>query len=473
MRFRSNLRFNAGFLVTSLAIALTSAPAMAQSEVSDWVATSDVPWSFDSGRLAANMETVVLVGYSGSTAPTKGKKPLDVTSAAWFSPDGTAWTAAEFAGGEGSAVRAVTAGPAGFVAVGVDKDGGRIWQSLTGEAWTEVSGDAALESTIYAVAAGPTGYVAVGEQTTGKGKKQSQIPTAWTSADGTTWTSAPIADIPGIGVMVAASPEGGVLAGVYQGERAGPVKKGTFQTLPPRFSFFSSPDGTSWAPTGATPVDASQASSWDLIHAGGQYRFIIRRAPAAKPGGDGTYPTPDGHFGSPDGVTWTPIPQLRGLTGAVGGTGIGVIELGDAAIMVSQEGVTWGSSVAEVLAGSQTRSVVHLPGGPIIAAGPPPQGSEGGYTLYTGTVPTDGMVMPTDCVEADAVAQVMDLTDGIFTLPPPDRERIAAALAAYAPSDPTAFDPEPIVMALRQGGSLDGSYFFGLLSGQVTIPSCP
>ncbi len=108
----------------------------------------------------------------------------------------------------------------------------------------------------------------------------------------------------------------------------------------------------------------------------------------------------------------------------------------------------------------------------IIAAGPPPRGTHGSYTLYTGTVPTDGMVMPTDCVEADVAAQVMDLTDGIFALPAADRERIAAALAGYAPSEPTGFDPEQIVMALRQGGSLDNSYFFGFLSGQVKIPSC-
>ena len=474
MQFHSVSRFTSAFLVITLALGLMAVPAMAQTTPPDWVATTDVPWSFDSARLATDgAGTVVLVGYSGSTAPTEGKKPFDVTSGAWFSPDGTTWDEASLAGGDGSAVRSVTAGPAGYVAVGIDKDGGRIWHSPTGEAWTEVSNGAALNSTIYAVAAGPAGYVAVGETTSGKGKKQRQVPTAWNSADGTTWTPAPMADSPGIGVGVAASPDGGVLAGVYQGERAGPVKKGTFQTLPPSISFFSSLDGTTWTPTGATPVeDVSQASSWDLIHAAGQYRFIIRRDPQAKQDYSGTWPTPDGHFELPDGAAWTPVRELTGLTGAVGPMGAGVIELGDAAILVSPDGSTWQSSVEEVLAGTRTRSVVGLPDGRIIAGGLPPQGTEGGYTLYTGTVSNDGSVAPTGCVDADAAAQVMDLAEGMFALPAPDRERIAAALAAYVPSDPTGFDPEDIVTALRQGGSLDSSRFFGLKSGQVTIPAC-
>jgi hypothetical protein len=473
MQKRSTLRFTAGFLVALLAAAFTVAPAVAQTATSDWVAISDGPWSLDAGRLATDEAgSVVLVGYRGSTAPTKGKKPLDVTSGAWFSLDGATWNEASLGGGDGSAVRSVSAGPAGYVAVGVDKAGGRIWHSPTGEAWTEVSNGAAPNSTIYAVAAGPAGYVAVGEMTTGKGKKQRQIPTAWTSTDGTAWTSAPMADVPGIGVSVAASPDGGVLAGVYQGERAGPVKKGTFQTLPPSISFFSSPDGATWTPTGATPVDASQAHSWDLIYAAGQYRFIIHRDPQAKQDTSGSWPTPDGHFESPDGAVWTPVPELRGLTGAVGSMGDGLFELGDAALMVSPDGTTWQSSEEEVLADSRTRSVVSLADGRIIAAGGAPAGTDGGYTLYTGMAPTEGVVLRSDCIDAEVAAQVVDLTDGIFTLPASARERIAAALAAYVPSGSNGFDPEEIVTALRHGESLDSSYFFGLLSGQVTIPAC-
>ncbi len=445
---------------------------MAQSEASDWMAISDGPgpWT-PAGSPLTGPDTVVLVGYRGSTAPTKGRQPFDVTTSAWFSPDGTTWNEAELAGGDGSAVRAVTAGPAGYAAVGMDKDGGRIWHSPTGEAWTEVSNGAASNSTIYAVAAGPAGYVAVGEMTTGKGKKQRQIPTAWTSADGTTWTPAPMADVPGIGVSVAASPDGDVLAAVYQGERAGPVKKGTFQTLPPSISFFSSPDGTTWTPTGATPVDASQAYSWDLIHAAGQYRFIIHRDPQAKQDGSGSWPTPDGHFASPDGAVWTLVPELRGLTGAVGSMDDGVLELGDAAIMVSPDGTTWQSSEEEVLAGAQTRSVVSLPDGRIIAGGLPPQGTEGGYTLYTGTAPTDGVVLPSDCVSADTVAALSGR--GLFERPPSEREHIAAGLAAYVPADGTFTAQEAIVTALRQGGTVDPMLMMGLLSGSVVIPACP
>jgi hypothetical protein len=189
---------------------------------------------------------VVLVGFSGSPALPKGGKPLDATALAWYSPDGTTWADATLDGAEGAVSRAATGGPAGYVAVGVGQGGGRIWQSPTGEAWTDVTGESAPKGNIYDVASGPAGYVAVGLTTTGKGKKLKTVPTAWTSADGLTWTSAPIADLDGIGLNVAASPDGGLLAAVYRPQRKGPEKNGTFQMLPPALAFFASTDGVTW-----------------------------------------------------------------------------------------------------------------------------------------------------------------------------------------------------------------------------------
>lgn len=140
--------------------------------------------------------------------------------------------------------------------------------------------------------------------------------------------------------------------------------------------------------------------------------------------------------------------------------------------MSSEDGSSWHSSVEEALTGARTRSVVSLADGRVIAAGPAPTDSAGGYVLYSGSAPTDGATLAPDCVDAAVLAQVLDLREGMFALSAPDRERIAAALAAYVPTDATAFAPGRLVTALREGGSLDASYLFELLSGQVVIPAC-
>jgi hypothetical protein len=66
----------------------------------------------------------------------------------------------------------------------------------------------------------------------------------------------------------------------------------------------------------------------------------------------------------------------------------------------------------------------------------------------------------------------MTLQGGVFELPPVERERVAAALAAFVPSDPNGYAPDDMVVALRSGESLDPSSFFGLLSGEAQIPAC-
>ena len=102
---------------------------------------------------------------------------------------------------------------------------------------------------------------------------------------------------------------------MYQFERKGPTKDGVFDILPPGLAFFSSADGVTWTPAGDSPADdASHLVSWDLMHAGGQYRFIANRAPSETEG-------PNGHYASPDGAVWTPVPAPLGLTGATGPVG--------------------------------------------------------------------------------------------------------------------------------------------------------
>ena len=101
MTTRPRSRIAAVLLMTGLAVVVAGAPAAAQSGPSDWQVLTDGPALGDltAGVLASVPSgVVVLVGYSGSTAPTKGKKPLAATSDAWYSPDGTAWTEAALAG---------------------------------------------------------------------------------------------------------------------------------------------------------------------------------------------------------------------------------------------------------------------------------------------------------------------------------------------------------------------------------------
>ena len=468
MPVRTMARFAAAPLVAGLVLTMASLPVAAQGTPSAWQVVGDGPTlsALTAGALAADSSgSVVLVGFSGSPAPPKGNKPLDATAHAWSSPDGVTWSEATLDGAEGALSRSVSAGPSGYVAVGLGPGGGRIWHSPSGEAWTDVSGDSTAKGNIYDVAGGPAGYVAVGLTTTGKGKKLKSVPTAWTSVDGLDWTSAPIADVVGVGVNVAAAPDGGLLAAVYQPQRKGPTKKGTFQFLPPGLAFYQSADGTTWTPAAASPaVDASQLRQWDLAFAGGQYRFTAEPAPDATGG-------PDGHYASPDGSVWTPVPQLRGLNGATGALGDGVVALGDAAIEVSPDGEAWQWSAEDVLAGSHTRSLVGLSDGRVIATGPVPKGSGEGYILYMGSAPTDGVELPSDCVAADVVAQLM--ASDLFELPAPERARIAASLAAYVPAEGEFLARQAIVTALRSGESLDQTWMLGILTGEVAIPTCP
>lgn len=147
--------------------------------------------TFADGRiaaLAAEPGGIVAVGSTGALgAPTGG--------AAWFSADGVAWqraTAPDLAAGTLHAVAAAPDG--GFVAVGsrLDATAALAWTSADGRTWTAAPAQASLtyhglRIVMDGVTAGPAGYVAVGHFLFGTQYGQG---TAWTSADGRTWTRA-------------------------------------------------------------------------------------------------------------------------------------------------------------------------------------------------------------------------------------------------------------------------------------------
>jgi hypothetical protein len=166
---------------------------------------------FADGRiaaLAAGPRGIVAVGSTGPLgAPTGG--------AAWYSPDGRTWQRASAPSLRDGTLHAVTAGPdGGFVAVGtsLDSTAARAWTSDDGRAWTPAPDQPSLtfhglRIVMDGVTAGPAGYVAVGHFLFGSQYGQGS---AWTSPDGRTWTRADddIAAL-GQGEPLAVIPDGG------------------------------------------------------------------------------------------------------------------------------------------------------------------------------------------------------------------------------------------------------------------------
>ena len=134
----------------------------------------------------------VIVGYQAVAGRT--------IAAAWYSAGLTGWQRAGDAvsanGGPGALdgpgsrqMRAVTAGPRGFVAVGADGNAAAAWTSPNGQAWTQQNVPlpvGATRAVLQHVASNGHTVVAVGTATTTAGQ---QLPFAASSADGgATWT---------------------------------------------------------------------------------------------------------------------------------------------------------------------------------------------------------------------------------------------------------------------------------------------
>ena len=141
---------------------------------------------------AAPAAGYVIVGYQAVAGRT--------IAAAWYSAGLTGWQRAGDAvspnGGPGALdgpgsrqMRAVTAGPRGFVAVGADGNAAAAWTSPNGQAWTQQNVPlpvGATRAVLQHVASNGHTVVAVGTATTTAGQ---QLPFAASSADGgATWT---------------------------------------------------------------------------------------------------------------------------------------------------------------------------------------------------------------------------------------------------------------------------------------------
>ena len=158
-----------------------------------WRSTDGLAWHADAAPgvfadghawgVAASGGTIVAVGTGGD--PNYGP------AAAWRWTASTGWQRATIGPDAGGQMRAVTAGPSGFVAVGLNAhdDGAQAWTSPDGRTWTAIPDQPSLHyfdqlaMRMQSVVATPSGFLAGGWRSdAGKGSA-----VTWASADGVTW----------------------------------------------------------------------------------------------------------------------------------------------------------------------------------------------------------------------------------------------------------------------------------------------
>jgi hypothetical protein len=144
----------------------------------------------------AEMSSVV-VGGPGLVAVGSGEQG----AAVWTSPDGISWTRLphdEAVFGDARMYSVVMGGP-GLVAVGNDYSDAAVWTSPDGIIWTRVPHDEAAlggpgYQAMFSVAVGGPGLVAVGFRGSGPFESAAACvrdAAVWTSPDGITWTQVP------------------------------------------------------------------------------------------------------------------------------------------------------------------------------------------------------------------------------------------------------------------------------------------
>lgn len=182
----------AGFGAGFVAGGYRDDPLHATASAAVWRSGDGLTWhaddasgTFGGGRIwgvAAAGGTLVAVGTGGD--------PVYGPAAAWRWTQGDGWQRARIGPDAGGAMRAVTATPSGFVAVGLNShdDGARAWTSPDGLVWTAGPPQAAFDYFSFplrmqSVVASPSGLVAGGWRSdAGKGSA-----VTWTSSDGVTW----------------------------------------------------------------------------------------------------------------------------------------------------------------------------------------------------------------------------------------------------------------------------------------------
>ena len=280
----------------------------------------------------------------------------DGDAAVWTSPDGITWSRvphdeAVFGGGR-IRMSSVTVGGPGLVAVGWD---GRIladvpdvdaaiWTSVDGDTWTrvphdeEVFGGAWMES----VTAGGPGLVAVGGT---EGFWTGGDAVVWTSVDGFTWSRVPHDETVfggnGVQQMLSVTAGGPGLVAVGMSGGMGPWDNNPGANA----AVWTSVDGITWSRvphdetvfgSGGNPsMLAVTAGGPGLVAVGADYHPELAETPV---------------WTSPDGITWTRVPDdetVRGSMTSVAAGASGLVAVGldssfsATAVWTSVDGITW------------------------------------------------------------------------------------------------------------------------------------
>jgi len=269
---------------------------------------------------------LVAVGFGGDEPGMAGR-----TAAVWTSVDGSAWSRVPYQdafgspgyGGNSTAMYSVTVGGPGLVAVGTDGRVAAVWTSTDGVTWVraphnpEAFGtgkvpDAGTE--MEDVVAGGPGLVAVGSVDEGEEQSSAAV---WTSRDGVTWARVPHDEkvFGGVGSQGISSVTlgGPGLVAVGAEEPNTDVAMGGL-----RAAVWTSPDGVTWS---RVPDD-------EAIFGGGE---------GDETGMDDVVAVGSGLIAvggrmawtSPDGITWTRVPDAETIFGIgemedviAGGTGL-------------------------------------------------------------------------------------------------------------------------------------------------------
>jgi hypothetical protein len=297
---------------------------------------------------------LVAVGSDGGGGPWANNSDTD--AAVWTSPDGITWSRvpheeAVFGGARSQVMSSVVAGGPGLVAVGWDGQGilddstdvdAAIWTSVDGDTWSRVPHDEEVfgGAWIKSVTVGGPGLVAVGTE----GPWSVGDAAVWTSADGINWSRVPHdesvfggADLQTINDVTMGGPG---LVAVGSDGGTGPWDNNAAATA----AVWTSVDGITWfrVPHNET-VFGTEGNPLPMLSVTAGGPGLIAVGADLRPPGLAKTPV----WTSPDGITWTRVPDDVTFRGAmmdvtVGGPGLVTVGL-DGIVWTSVDGITWTS----------------------------------------------------------------------------------------------------------------------------------
>ncbi len=297
----------------------------------------------------------VTAGGPGLVAVGAAESSGNVDAAVWTSADGISWSRVPhdetiFGGDASQVMSSVMAGGPGLVAVGSDgpvaSRVAAVWTSADGITWSRVPDDAAVlggdrSQLMSSVTAGGPGLVAVGWASPG----DSGHAAVWTSADGITWSRVPHDEtVFGFYTEMSSVTAGG----------PGLVAVGW------EINFSLDADGAVW--TSADGITWSRVTHSRAVFGGEGNQEMI----SVTAGGPGVVAVGSDKWGanedaavwtSPDGISWSRVTHNDAVFGGegaqrmigvtAGGPGLvavgwdGSAMVGDAAVWVSADGITW------------------------------------------------------------------------------------------------------------------------------------